>query len=90
MNAGWPLFTGGEMIQSTITSTFQTTVPAEVRAKLGLEPNDILRWELVGSDVRIVPLRLGFLSRRGSLRVGPGSVVDDIRRARLLRGAEPP
>ena len=32
--------------------------------------------------------QLAFLSRQGSIRVGPGSTVKDIQRARKLRGIE--
>ncbi len=78
------------MTQSTITSKYQTTVPKEVRQKLGLRPQDVLRWEVVGHDVRVVPARRSFLDRRGSLRVGPGSAVDDVRQARTQRGTEAP
>ena len=74
------------MTQSTITSKYQTTVPKEVREKLGLRPQDVLRWEVVGDMIRILPAQRGFLERRGSIRVGKGSVVDDIRRARKMRG----
>lgn len=76
------------MIQSTITAKYRTTVPKEIRHKLGLGPHDVLRWEVVGGDARVTVARRGFLERRGSIRVGPGSVVDDVRRARLQRGAE--
>ena len=78
------------MAQSTLTSKYQTTVPKEIRLKLGLQPRDVLRWEATDRDVRVVPARRGFLDRRGSLRVGPGSAVDDVRRARALRGTEDP
>ncbi len=73
------------MPQSLITAKYQTTVPKEVRQKLDLRSGDVLRWEVVGRDIRIVPPRRGFLDRRGSLRVGPGSVVDDVRQARAQR-----
>ena len=78
------------MTQSTITSKYQTTVPKEIRLKLGLRPRDVLRWEATSRDVRLVPARRGFLDRRGSLHVGPGDPVDDVRRARALRGIEEP
>ena len=78
------------MTQSTITSKFQTTVPKEIRLKLGLRPRDVLRWEATSRGARLVPARRGFLDRRGSLRVGSGSAVDDVRRARALRGTEAP
>ncbi|MEM8962266.1 MAG: AbrB/MazE/SpoVT family DNA-binding domain-containing protein [Acidobacteriota bacterium] len=76
------------MTQSTITSKFQTTVPKEVREKLGLKPQDVLCWEVSGKDIRVIPARRSFLDRRGSFQVGPGSVVDDIRHARETREAE--
>ncbi len=76
------------MIQSTITSKFQTTVPKEIRQRLGLRPRDVLCWEVSGEDVRVVPARRGFLDRRGTIAVGPGSAVEDVRRARAMRGAE--
>ena len=78
------------MTRSTITSKYQTTVPKEIRLKLGLRPRDVLLWEATSREVRLVPARRGFLDRRGSLRVGQGDVVDDIRRARALRGTETP
>ena len=78
------------MPQSLITSKYQTTVPKEVRQKLDLRSGDILRWEVVDRGIRIVPARRAFLARRGSLRVGSGSVVDDVRQARRLRGTEEP
>ncbi len=76
------------MPQSTITSKFQTTVPKEIRQKLGLAPRDLLCWEIVGQDVRVVPARRGFLDRRGSVQVGAGSAVEDVRLARSRRGSE--
>ena len=42
---------------------------------------DAIRW------ARATPASHGFLERRGSIAVGPGSVVDDVREARRLRGA---
>ena len=76
------------MNQSTITSKFQTTVPKEIRNRLDLRPGDVLRWDVDGDSIRMIPARRGFLDRRGTIRVGPGSVVHDIRRARELRGGE--
>ncbi len=78
------------MPQSLITAKYQTTVPKEIRQKLDLRSGDTLRWEVVGRDIRVVPARRGFLDRRGSLHVGPGSAVDDVREARRLRGTETP
>lgn len=74
------------MAQSTITSKNQTTVPKEIRERLGLQPRDVLNWEVVEGSIRVVPAQRGFLERMGSVKVGPGSVVEDVREARRLRG----
>jgi len=74
------------MAQSTITSKYQTTVPKEVRQKLDLGPKDVLLWEVVGKDARVSVARSSFLDRRGSIHVGSGSAVDDVRTARAQRG----
>jgi len=74
------------MVQSKITSKYQVTVPKDIRDKLGLKAGDRLVWEAVGDHARVAPARTAFLERRGTIQVGPGSVVDDIRRARRERG----
>ena len=74
------------MVQSKITSKYQVTVPKDIRERLGLKPGDRLVWELAGDHARVAPASTAFLGRRGTIRVGPGSVVDDIRRARRERG----
>jgi len=76
------------MANSTITSKNQTTVPKEIRNKLGLGPSDVLQWEIIDGQVHVTPASRKFLERRGTVLVGQGSVVDDIRRARRLRGEE--
>jgi len=76
------------MARSTITSKGQTTVPVEIRRKLGPVPGDVLHWELREGTVRIVPGERAFLRFRGSIRVGQGSAVEDVRRARSQRGTE--
>lgn len=77
------------MAKSTLTRKYQTTVPREVREKLGLGPQDVLLWEVVGGEARVAPASRGFLALRGSIEVGAGSVVEDVRRARRQRGREP-
>ncbi len=76
------------MAQSTITSKNQTTVPKEVRDKLGTGPGDVLHWEVENGHARVRPAAVGFLRRRGTVAVGHGSTVDDVRRARARRGGE--
>lgn len=76
------------MPRSTITSKFQTTVPKEIRDRLRLGDRDILIWELDCEGVRVRPAARRFLELRGSIKVGPGSPVEDVRRARRTRGTE--
>jgi bifunctional DNA-binding transcriptional regulator/antitoxin component of YhaV-PrlF toxin-antitoxin module len=71
---------------SIITSRYQTTVPKAVREKLGVGPGDVLRWEIVGGAVKLTAAKREFLKRRGMIRVGPGSAVEDLAKARQLRG----
>ncbi len=77
------------MAQSAITSKNQTTVPREIRERLGVGSGDVLTWEVVSGGVRVSAAGSSFLNRRGSVRVGPGSPVEDIERARRIRGTEP-
>ena len=76
------------MPKSTITSKHQTTVPKAIREKLGVGPGDVLRWEIVGATVRLTAADRAFLKRRGTIKVGPGSAVADVARARALRGTD--
>jgi len=74
------------MSRSTLTVKYQTTVPKEVREKLGAKPGDVLQWEVVGSSVRVTAATPAFLTLQGSFKVGPGDPVDDVRKARELMG----
>lgn len=77
------------MPKSTVTSKYQTTIPREVRERLGVGPQDVLQWEIRGSQVQVKVADTAFLRRQGTIKVGSGSVVEDVRRARSLRGIEP-
>lgn len=76
------------MPKSTITVKYQTTVPKEVREKLGVGPADVLLWEVVRDHVRVMASGRAFLDLRGSFKVGPGNPVEDVRRARELMGTK--
>jgi len=78
------------MAKSTITSKGQTTVPREIRERLGISSGDMLEWETVGPVLRVTVADRAFLRRRGSISVGPGSPVDDVREARKQRGRKLP
>jgi len=74
--------------KSTITVKYQTTVPKQVREKLGVGPSDMLQWDLIGDHVRVTASSRAFLDLRGSFKVGPGDPVEDIRKARERMGTE--
>jgi AbrB family looped-hinge helix DNA binding protein len=76
------------MIRSKITSKYQTTVPKAVREELGLGPNDQLQWEIGNGFARVAPSSQDFRRWRGAIHVGSGSVVQDVRQARKLRGSD--
>ena len=76
------------MPKSTITSKGQTTVPREIRRRLAVGEGDVLDWELVGNTVRIDVAHRAFMQRRGTIQVGRGSSVEDVRAARRRRGAD--
>ena len=73
-------------MKSTLTRKFQTTVPKEIRERLGLGPSDILQWEVVDGEAIVTPATRNFMRRRGSIAVGSGSTVNDVRGARGERG----
>ncbi|MEA2602922.1 MAG: hypothetical protein QOF89_3914 [Acidobacteriota bacterium] len=76
------------MTKSTLTVKYQTTVPKEVREKLGAEPSDVLQWEVVGDHARVTVAHPEFEGLQGRFKVGPGNPVEDVRRARELMGTE--
>jgi AbrB family looped-hinge helix DNA binding protein len=76
------------MARSTITVKYQTTVPKEVREKLGARPGDVLQWEVIGDHVRVRAADPAFLALQGRFKVGPGDPVEDVRKARELMGTK--
>jgi len=74
------------MTRSIMTSKGRTTVPREVRDRLGLSVHDTLQWEVEGTVARVTLAARGFLLRKGSIHVGVGSAKDVVRRARSTRG----
>jgi AbrB family looped-hinge helix DNA binding protein len=76
------------MAKSTITVKYQTTVPKEVRKKLGVGPSDELQWEVRGDHVRVTASSRALLDLCGRFKVGPGDPVEDVRKARELMGTE--
>ena len=76
------------MIKSTVTSKGQTTIPRNIREKLGISTGDVLLWDAEQDTVRVRVASPCFLRRRGTIRVGRGAVAADLARARSRRGRE--
>ncbi len=74
------------MIKSTVTTKGQTTIPRDIRKKLGISSGDVLLWDADADGVRIRPASQGFLQRRGTIRIGKGSITRDLVQARATRG----
>ncbi len=74
------------MPKSALTTKNQTTVPREVRERLGLGAGGVLNWELIPGGAKVSAAGASFLELRGAVRVGPGSVVEDVKHARRVRG----
>lgn len=73
---------------SKITSKYQTTVPKEVRERLSISAEDSLEWEVRDHEAIVRPASSRLLRWVGYLKVGAGSTVDDVKKARLLRGSK--
>ena len=62
-------------LESRLTQKGQVTIPAEVRARLGLKPKDIVAFELVGDEVKLKVVRSGILAGYGA--VNPKNSPED-------------
>lgn len=69
------------MAHSTVTSKFQTTIPKEVRERLGVSIAAELRWEVRDGEAVVTLATPAFLARRGSIVDGP----DPARAVRQMR-----
>jgi AbrB family looped-hinge helix DNA binding protein len=76
------------VIKSTVTSKGQTTIPRDIREKLGIATGDVLMWDADRDTVRVRLVSPGFLRRRGAIRVGKGAIAKDLARARASRGGK--
>ena len=74
------------MVESTITSKGQTTLPKPVREALGVRPGDRVRYIILDDEVRIIRMRP--LARLfGMLKYeGPPKTLADMERA-IAEGA---
>lgn len=72
-------------MKSTVTAKHQTTIPKEVREKLGISVHDALEWVVDDGKVIVFPVHNEFFRHRGSVKVGTGDVAADIETARKRR-----
>jgi len=61
------------MTKSTLKVKYQT-------------PSDVFQEEEIGDHARITTAEPAFLKREGSIKVGPGNPVEDVRKAREFLG----
>jgi AbrB family looped-hinge helix DNA binding protein len=71
--------------EMTMTQKGQVTIPAAIRARLGLRPRDRVRFEIVGDEVRLSPARSRHLTGFGAVRPHKrpedwNAVRDDVER----------
>ncbi len=73
------------VMQTKITSKFQTTIPKKVREKLKLSVHDSLEWHVERGKITVLPLHKNFLLRKNSVKIGSGDIDKDISLARERR-----
>ena len=71
---------------SKITSKYQTTVPKEVRRELSVSEEDSLEWKVQDGAAFVRPAASRLLHWVGSIKVGKGSTVQDVKNVRASRG----
>lgn len=77
------------MIRSTLTDRWQTTIPAEVRAALGLRPRQGLLYEIRGESVILRPEGESLMDLAGCLKSDKSAVSkEDARDAARRRVAD--
>ncbi|HEV2108691.1 MAG TPA: AbrB/MazE/SpoVT family DNA-binding domain-containing protein [Thermomicrobiales bacterium] len=67
-------------LSSRMTSKGQVTIPAEIRAELGLKPRDSVQFTREGDRIVIRPMESAILKSYGSVRSVDGPV--DFRKLR--------
>jgi antitoxin PrlF len=82
MHIGTPFHKGITMreLETKLTQKGQVTIPAEIRARLGLKPKDIVRFEIEGDEVKLKPAHSQLLAGFGA--VTPRQKPEDWRKVR--------
>ena len=74
------------MLNSTITTKGQTTLPKEIRDSLGLKPGDKVRYVVLDEGALIMPVRPTSRLFRSLRYDGPVVSLEDMKRA-IAEGA---
>jgi AbrB family looped-hinge helix DNA binding protein len=72
-------------MQSIITSKYQTTIPKDIREKMGLSIKDALEWKVEKGKVIVYLAKSNFLKYRNTVKIGQGDIDADIEASRNLR-----
>lgn len=70
------------MMESVITSNFQTTIPKVMLKHLKITVGDTLEWAIENGKVVVRPAHKNFLLHRNSIKVGSGNIKTDIKLSR--------
>jgi antitoxin PrlF len=57
----------GRDLESRLTQKGQVTIPLEIRARLGIKPRDLVRFEVDGDEVKLKPARSKLLEGYGAV-----------------------
>jgi AbrB family looped-hinge helix DNA binding protein len=68
------------MLETRVSPKGQVTIPAEVRARLGLKPRDRVRFEVQDGKVTITKAKSGIEAGYGSIK--PRQKPEDFRKLR--------
>ena len=72
-------------MKSKITAKYQVTIPREIRRQLKLHVADAIEWKVENKRVYVEPVDKPFLQYRGTIKVGPGDIREDILKSRKTR-----
>jgi AbrB family looped-hinge helix DNA binding protein len=69
MNLGTPFIKGNTLdeLETKLTQKGQVTIPAAIRARLGLKPKDVVRFEIEGDEVKLKPATSQLLAGYGAV-----------------------
>ncbi|MEE9193373.1 MAG: AbrB/MazE/SpoVT family DNA-binding domain-containing protein [Thermodesulfobacteriota bacterium] len=72
-------------MKSKITSKYQITIPREIRDRLNLSVSDSIEWKIERNKILVEPVNKPFLKYKGSIKIKPGNIKEDILRSRRMR-----